>query len=206
MIRSKSMKKRIFLWGLSNGILALTIAALFWIGMGLGPSAGKVEWYVDALLMLVVYGSCGLCIWGALRLRKRSGFTRSDLRPSDPAQRAENRTIVHRFGLVVVVQAILVAAAVVCSLRFADQEVMWSLIALVISLHFIPLGRIFRVPPYYVVGVAGSVVAVSSFASIVALYRVMYLGVALGVVMLGSAGYLLWKAEELALHATGESP
>jgi hypothetical protein len=53
------MKTSIFLWGLSNGIIALTIAALFWLGLGLGPGASKAQWYVDALVMLAVYGCCG---------------------------------------------------------------------------------------------------------------------------------------------------
>ncbi|MBI3578623.1 MAG: hypothetical protein HY089_04335 [Ignavibacteriales bacterium] len=197
------MKKRIFLWGLSNGIIALTIAALFWLGLGLGPYADKVQWYVDALVMLVVYGSCGVSIWEAIRLRRRSGFQRSDLKPSDPDQRAENRRIVLGFVGVVVVQAILVALTVIWCLQFPGQDIMWSLIALIISLHFIPLGRVFKVRPYFFVGAIGSIVSISSFAAFIAPYRLMYLGVALGIVMIGSAAYLIWKADEIALKATG---
>jgi hypothetical protein len=198
------MRTRIFLWGLSNGIIALTVAALFWLGLALGPSADKVEWFVDALVMLLVYGSCGVCIWGAIRIRLRSGFQRADLKPSDPDQRAENRKIVLGFIKVVVVQAVLVVLTVVWCLQSASQEVMWSLIALIISLHFIPLGRIFQVRPYYFVGAIGGVLSLASFAPFIAPYRVMYLGVGMGIVMLGSAAFLLWKADEIALRASGE--
>jgi hypothetical protein len=199
------MKRRIFLWGLSNGIIALSIAALFWLGLGLGPSANKVEWFIDAFVMVVVYGSCGALVWGAIRLRRRSGFQRADLRPADPQQRLENSKTMHRFIWVVVIQTILVALAVVFSMRFASLDVLWSLIALIVSLHFIPLGKIFRVQAYYFVGAIGSVLAASSFLPFLAPFRMMYLGVALGIVMLCSAAFLLWKAEDLAPAAEGEA-
>ena len=199
------MRTRVFLWGLSNGIIALTIAALFWLGLGLGPYADKVEWFVDALFMLVVYGSCGVSIWAAVRLRRRSGFQRTDLKPSDPIQRAENRKIALGFVAVVVVQAILIAVAVILSLRIGAQELMWSVIALIISLHFIPLGRIFQVRTYYSVGIIGSIVSISSFAPIMAPHRMIYLGVALGILMLASAAFLIWKADEIALKSVNKA-
>jgi hypothetical protein len=199
------MRTRIFLWGLSNGIVALTIAALFWLGLALGPSADKVDWYVDTIVMLVVYGSCGASIWGAIRIRRRSGFQRSDLKPSDPDQRAENRKIVRGFVKVVVVQTLLIALTVPLCLHFDSQEVMWSLMALIISLHFVPLGKIFRVRTYYAVGIMGGIVSVSSLSPVLTPHNVMVLGVAMGIVMLGSAAFLILKADEIALKSTGET-
>jgi hypothetical protein len=199
------MKKRIFLWGLSNGIIALAIAALFWLGLGLGPHAGEVEWYVDVVVMVAVYGSCAACIWGAMRLRRRSGFKREDLKPSDPHQRSDNRKTVRHFMRVVSVQTTLVILAVIACWRYNSQDLLWSLIALIVSLHFIPLGKIFGVITYYHVGIIGSIFSVFSFAPLIAPYRMVFLGLTMGTVMLASAMYLIWKAEEIALKSVTDS-
>jgi hypothetical protein len=198
------MKRRVFLWGLSNGIIALTIAALFWLGLALGPHADKVEWFVDALVMVIVYSACGASLFGAIRLRRRSGFQRADLRPADPEQRSATLTIVKGFVGVAIVQAVLVAAVVIWSLHAATQDIMWCLVALVVSLHFVPLGRIFGVRPYCSVGVLGAVVSLSSMLWIASPHRVMYVGIGMGTVMLGSAAYLIWKSDQLASQPTSE--
>ena len=200
------MRTRVFLWGLSNGIFFLSLASLFWLGLGLGPYAGTVEWYVDALVMLLVYGSCGASLWGAIRIRRRSGFQRSDLRSSDPVQKSQNRRVVTGFLSVVTTQALLVGLAVVVCFPLGDKILMWSLIAMIVSLHFIPLGRVFGVRAYYIVGIVGTVLSLFSFAPGVAQFRMLYLGVAMGLLMLGSAVYLITKADEIALKSVREAP
>jgi len=199
-------KARLFLWGLSNGIIALTIATLFWMGLGLGPYAGSVEWYVDALVAVVVYGCCGICIWGAVRLRRRSGFRREDLRTSDPGQRSENRKTVLGFIKVVVAQSILIVAVVIWCLQPGNQELLWPLIAIVVSLHFVPLGIIFHVRAYCALGGVGTVVGLSSLLRVFDSCRMIYLGVSMGILMLATVAFLLRKADAMALKSVDETP
>ena len=199
-------KNRVFLWGLSNGIFALTIAALFWLGLGLGPYAGNVEWYVVALVTATVYGCCGACIWGAVRLRRRSGFTRDDLKPSDPRERSENRRTALGFVRVVVIQSLLVVAVVIYSLQPGNQELLWPLIAIVVSLHFVPLGIIFHVKAYCALGGVGTVVGLSSLLRVFDSCRMIYLGVSMGILMLATVAFLLRKADAMALKSVDETP
>jgi len=194
-------RKRLFLWGLSNGIGALSIAALFWFGLGLGPYADKVRWYVDAIVMLLVYGVCGALLWGAFLLRRRSGFQRVDLKSSTPEEQSVNRKTIVGFASVVLFQSVLVGSTVVSCLQFNVQALMWPLVALIVSLHFLPLGKLFAVRPYYYTGVIGSLVSLSSLSPFFDADRLMSLGIGMGVVMSGSAMYILWKANMIFLKS-----
>ena len=194
------MKRRIFLWGLSNGISALSVAGLFWLGLALGPYADRVDWYVDALVMLLVYGSCAACIWGAVLIRRRSGFKREDLKSSNSDLRTGNRKTVIAFLGVVVIQALLVGSAVIVCNHYDKPDLIWSFVALIVSMHFVPLGRIFGVSFYYWVGILGCIAAIGSFAC-PAPYRMMSVGIAMGTLMLASSAYLVWRGDALAPSA-----
>lgn len=92
------MNSRIFLWGLSNGVMMLSIAGTFWLGLGIAMAAARVHWLVSALSTGIQVGGCAALLWAAVRLRRRSGFKRSELRQSNGRATAEARHILIWFS------------------------------------------------------------------------------------------------------------
>ena len=198
------MTDRQFLWGLSNGVFALAIAGTFWLGWGFGPQLGDGGWILPALFSLVLYGTLALIVWRAARLRRRIGFRRSELKQADGRQRAETHKIMVGFVYIAIAQAVLIALAVVLSLRLGHNDFVGPWIALIVSIHFIPLGRIFHVKTYYFVGIMGSALSLVAFSPLFGGGRLMFLGGTLGILLWLSAMYMLWCADRIAAKAIKE--
>jgi hypothetical protein len=198
------MTDRQFLWGLSSGIMVLAIAGTFWLGYGFGPHLGDGGWLLPAVFTVVVYGTCGVIIWLGLRLRRRAGFKRSELKHADERQRAVTRKMMVGFLYVGIGQAVLIALAVPSCFLFGHEEFVAPSIALVVSLHFIPLGRIFHVQAYYFVGIVGCAISLISFPSVFGDGRLMFLGGTMGVLLWSSAIYIFWRADRIGAKALSE--
>jgi hypothetical protein len=198
------MTDRQFLWGLSNGIMALAIAGTFWLGWGFGPHFGEVGWTLDAVFTVVLYGLFAVIVWLAIRLRRRVGFKRSELKQGDERQRAESHRIMVGFVCIGVAQAILIALAVVLCFRLGHEELVGPSIALIVSLHFVPLGRIFHVRTYSLVGIVGTVISLLAFSPMFGSGRMMFLGGTMGVLLWLSAAYLYWRADRIGAKAIRE--
>ena len=185
------------LWGLSNGVLVFAIAGAFWFGMALGPVAfaiGVVPWL--AVLAVMVGGAAGL-VRAALRLRRRSGFRASDLRRTDP----ETRRIITGFRIVGLLEATLVAAAVLLCRRFGRLDLVWPAIGVAVSLHFLPLARLLNVPAYYVTALAGALVSLAALVGPFGPSRLLWLGVGMSAVMWISAIHVVYRADIIAARS-----
>jgi hypothetical protein len=198
------VNERQFLWGLSNGVTALAVAGAFWIGLGIGMVAPRVHWLVSALSMVVQVGGCASLLWAAVRLRRKSDFRRSQLRQSNGRNGMEARHIVAGFAWTVVVQTVLIGSAVFLCVRAHAEQMIWPSIGLVVSLHLIPLGKIFHVRAYYGTAVIGSLVSLATFAMGRDLYAVVYLGGGMAAAMWVSAVYLLSNASRITGRALRE--
>jgi hypothetical protein len=198
------MTDRQFFWGLSNGIIVLAIAGTFWLGMGFGPHLGETGWPLAAVFTVVLYGTCAAIVWLAVRLRRRVGFKRSELKQGDERQRAETHKIMVGFLRIGIAQTVLVALAVPSCLQLGHEELLGPSIALIVSLHFIPLGRIFHVRTYYFVGIVGSAISLVAFLPVFGSGRLMFLGGAMGVLLWLSAAYILWRADQIGARAIRE--
>jgi hypothetical protein len=195
---------RQFLWGLSNGIIVLTLAGIFWFGMGFGPRLSDGGWVVPAVFTVVVYGAGGVLVWRAIRLKRQVGFKSSELKLSDERQRAETHRIMVGFLTIGIAQTILIALAVPLCLSLEHEELVGPSIALIVSIHFIPLGQIFHVRTYNVVGIVGCVISLVAFSPIFGAGRLMFLGGTMGMLSWLSAVYILWRADRIAAKAIGE--
>jgi hypothetical protein len=183
-----------FLWGLSNGIAILGISGAFWCGLGLGPPAfavGITPWI--AVLVLMISGAAA-ALGAARALRRRSGFRRSDLQRSDP----ETRRIMVGMAIVAVVETALVGAAVLICVYVDRQDLLWPAIGVAISLHFVPLARLFNVSAYYITAAAGLAVSVVALRAPLGSIRLVWLGAGMSVVMWSSAVYLVRRAHVIA--------
>ena len=95
----------------------------------------------------------------------------------------------------------MVGLAVWLCIHEDSPQLIWPAIALVVSLHLIPLAKILHVRPYYVTAIAGSVVPIITFTRFDGVHAVVFLGAGMAMVMWGSAIYLLWKADAICARA-----
>jgi hypothetical protein len=195
---------RQFLWGLSNGVTVFAIAGAFWLGLGIGTVATDVGWLVCALSTAVQVGVCAALLWAAVRLRRRSGFLASELRQGNGRGTPETQHILTGLRWTIAAQTAVVGLAVWACVRAAAEPLIWPAIALVVSLHLLPLARIFHVRAYYATAAAGSAVSLVAFAMETHPYGVVFLAGAMATVMWLSAWYLLVNADKIAARATGE--
>jgi len=194
-----------FRWGLSGGVSAFAVAGAFWFGLGVSRILTvTTPWWVWALATGLQAGGLVGLLWAGFRLRRRSGFRRAELRQGDERQRAESAHIRTYFGWTAVVQALLIALVVWWCVHTHAVDRIWPCIGLVVSLHLIPLARIFHVRTYYVTAFGGSIVSVLGLARVPSPDAVPILGCALAAVMWISAVYLLWNADRIASRAVGE--
>ena len=98
----------------------------------------------------------------------------------------------------------LTALAVWLCVHAGAQTRIWPAIALVVSIHLIPLARVFHVREYYATAIAGSVVSILALTGLTGSHGVMFLGVGMAAVMWMSAIYLIRNADTVCARAVGE--
>ena len=198
------MSYRQFIWGLSNGVTVFALSGVFWLGLGIATVAAKFGWLVFILSTALQVGVGAALLWAAIHLRRKSGFRVSELRQSDGGRTPEIKHILSGFYWTVAWQTALIGIAVWVCVRTDAKQMIWPAIALVVSLHLVPLARIFHVRAYYATAATGSVVSLAAFAWGTGSYVVASLAGAMAIVMWVSALYLLWNADTIAAHAVGE--
>jgi hypothetical protein len=182
-----------FMWGLSNGVVVLSISAAFWIGLAAWTLGAAV--FLIALVPILLLG--GLLIWQGLRIRRLApGFSRASLRNAPKG--SSIRRIGIGFNVVGTMQTVSIGVVGFTCWKLNRTDLVWPLIGLVISLHFLPLGWIFSVRPYYVLGVLGTAVSLASLLGFTANTRPAVVGLGLGLLISGCALYLVANAAALA--------
>ncbi len=195
------MSRDQFVWGLSAGVIVLSVAAAFW--------AGLAAWTLGASVLLIgaapilVLG--GLLIWRGTRLRRQAaGFSRASVRAA-PRGSSIHRIFVGYQIVAAAQTAGIVLVGIACWVLHRS-DLLWPLIGLVVSLHFLPLGRLFSVRPYYFVGMLGTAVAITSLLGFDGAGRTVAVGLGLGLVLGGSAVYVIANAATLADEAVRNHP
>lgn len=185
-----------FLSGLSRGLVVLTIAAFFWIGLAAWGLRGNL-WTLALAPMLLAAGATAIGGW---RLGRRARTLRSsDVQGSEATS---IRRLTMWFRVISTLQTVfIILAGVLCS-WLERSDLLWPLIGLVVSLHFIPLGRLFRVRPYYATGIVGTVVSAVAILGFSGSEKLVVAGVGLSIVMVGSSAYVLANVERLVDEAT----
>ena len=188
------------MWGLSNGVVVLAISAAFWIGLA-AWTLGATVLPIAAAPILVLGG---LLIWQGLRVRRLApGFSRASLRNAPKG--SSIRRIGIGFNVVGTMQTLSIGVVGFTCWKLNRTDLVWPLIGLVISLHFLPLGWIFNVRPYYVLGVLGTAVSLASLLGFTANTRTAVVALGLGLLIGGCALYLVANAAALADSAIRRS-
>ncbi len=174
----------------------LAVSAAFWIGLAawtLGPGILLIAAVPIVLLS-------GFLIWRGVLLRRQSpGFTRKNLRNAPKG--SSIRKIAIGFNIVRTEQTLSIGLVGFICWTLHRLDLIWPLIGLVISLHFLPLARIFSVRPYYVLGMLGTVMSLISLLGFVGTARTVAVGIGLGLLIGSCAVYLVVNAASLADEA-----
>lgn len=190
------MSREQYMWGLSNGVMVLGMSATFWLAL----SAWTVGFgaFLIALVPVLVVG--GAIAAGAIRLRRRaSGFSPSSFRKASKG--SPTRRIIASFYTVTAVQWIsIVLVGVICT-ELRRTDLLWPLIGLVVSLHFLPLATVFGVRPYYVAGTVGAAIVMASIWALSGESRLVTTGLGLGLTAVACATYVIAKADSIADRA-----
>jgi hypothetical protein len=204
-------KRRQFFWGLSTGIVILGVAGAFWVM--LAATSACADWGPADRLPGAVRGE-SLAKWSAVVAlpalaiaigglgvrRKAAGFSRLDLRRPELIDGA--RAIQRRFRWVSLVQFAGCGLSAWLGTRFHREDLIWPGIGLVVSLHFAPFGFMFRMRPYLVAAVAGTVVAILALLLPVSVLRpaarFAFIGIGVGAVVWITAVYAILHADRLA--------
>jgi hypothetical protein len=185
-----------FIWGLSNGVTILSVSAAFWMGLAAWTLGAGVLLIAAAPILLL----SSILIWRAALLRRQApGFSRASLRSAPKG--SSIRRISVGFQIVGTTQALAIGLVGFTCWNLHRADLVWPLIGLVISLHFLPLGWLFAVRPYYVLGVLGTVIALISLLAFNGSARTVAVGLGLGLLIGGCAVYLVANAAALADEA-----
>jgi hypothetical protein len=186
------MSRDQFAWGLSNGITVLTISGVFWLSLGVWAIGLGV--LLVALPPILLVG--GILVWANVRLRRRfPKFSPGSLRGAPKG--SQTRKIILGFYAVTAAQWLsIVLVGGICS-ALNRTDLIWPLIGLVVSLHFLPLGRLFGVRPYYLLALLGTVITLVSIVGLTDGLRLASVGLGLGLLMIAGATYLIANADSL---------
>lgn len=198
------MGYRQFMWGLSNGIVVLTLSGTFWLGLA-AIKWSTVRGPLMASALLIIPSATALFV-GAIRIRRKAtGFKLSELRNADEFQRSTTKRTVVGFLWINLGQFLGIWVMGYLCYVYQRFDLIWPAIGLVVSLHFLPLGRLFHVPVYYITGVVGIAVCLIAALSPLGASRLLFVGLSMGVVVWVTATYLIRNGDQLAQGAVQDS-
>jgi hypothetical protein len=192
-------RHRQFFWGLSNGIIVLALATVFWFGIV--AAFGGRPWMLPMALSIVVLTPA--LLFGAIRVRRSAkGFGMADLKRAQGPGRDEIQRIRVCFRWATLVQALVISLVVGLAMHYHREDLVWPGIGLGVSLHFLPLAWAFHVRIYYATAIAGGAISLAALlapsASLDATTRIVFLGLGMGICMSATALYAALRANRLA--------
>lgn len=194
------MSYRQFMWRLSNGVLILTVAGGFWLGI-IGSIAHRPEIMGPAGILGLV-----LLLWGFVGLRRKSaGFSLAEMKNGTEEQRSSLRQIRRGLRWAMLIEIVLCSVAVGSVEYLRRPDLIWPALGIAVSLHFLPLGRLFRVRRYYFTGIAGAVVCLVAMVAFNAPANALFAAAGMCLNMWGTAAWLLASSDKIAVRAIAES-
>ena len=98
-------------------------------------------------------------------------------------------------------ETVLCSVAVGSVEYFHRLDLIWPALGIAVSLHFLPLGRLFRVNRYYFTGIAGTVMCVVAMVAFTAPENSVIAAAGMCLNMWGMAAWLLVRSEQIAVRA-----
>jgi len=175
-------------FGLGMAAIVTTVFGFFWFGWGMGY--GSVQWYCWVALYLA---AIALVVFAVRAMRAGKALMREHPQADDSFRRTMGR----RFGAISAAEFAACGVVLMLCIIFHRFDLLAAGISVVVGLHFIPLGGLFRFPVYY--WTAAAIVAADAAA--VLLLRGDAITVGTGV----ATGCVLWATALYALVAASRA-
>jgi hypothetical protein len=205
--------RRYIFEGFANGILILAVCALVWltgavycaicVRAGLDPLGDASRVDIPAAWLMLDFGLAAPLIIGSVKVRRLSRtFRTAELSPVSTALLEYRRRLRRRFLQIALTEWAGVSLAFLLGILFHRQDLIWPGASFIVCLHFVPLGSLFHLRPYYVLAAVGSVLCLIALltpaAAMNTAYRLLLVGASVGFSMWITAAYNVFKAHRLA--------
>ena len=187
-----------FVAGLADGVRVLAIAGGFWFALAAWNAGGSALIWTTGPVVI----SVGFLILKSWKLRQTSSFTRDQARNAPRGSATWKIRVA--FGIVGSTQTIAVIAVGSVCFALHRLDALWPWIGVIVSLHFIPLGWIFNLRAYYLVGLLGTVLSLAAILRLRGSATSIAVGVGLGLILTLCAIYILTRSESLVPIGTTE--
>jgi hypothetical protein len=181
--------KREVLIGMTTGAAFMWGFGAFWVLMGLFRGRPSSRWLRLSLLCVGIVLAASVAF-----LAKRAAQTPPSQVALTEQQIAANRDLVKRFNIVfgLEIAAILVAVVVLRALH--SPEYILCAIALIVSIHFLPLAALFESPVYYGTGLLGCAIGLVGFFIADTGMRQKVVGLSFGVLLWATCLWIVFSA------------
>jgi hypothetical protein len=169
--------------GAGRGALIVAMFGAGWLGWGLGLA------HAFTGLVGPVFGSVALLLWISSTYTIRKGRLFQKQYPPVPA--STRRAVQRSFFIVVLIEVVALAFVFILSSQIHRPDLGTDWAAMVVGLHFLPLGRLFRSAGLGIIGILITLWCVLCWALLRS--NALVISVSLG------TGILLWAASVSAL-------
>ncbi len=139
-------QKANIVFGLGNGALMMAIFGFGWLGWAF--AVGNM--FTLARMFLFYAATLGLLVIAILAIRKGKALRKIYSAAPDPAA----RKIAKQFGIVVILEFVGIAFAVLLDIVLHRPDLLAAWIGLVVGIHFLALAKLFNFRTYYWTGIA----------------------------------------------------
>lgn len=196
--------------GLSSGIIILALAGAFsifyagWAAVcvraGVNPlKPANVDFPLSWFIAIVAVFAA--LIWGGIAVRRMAPH--ASAAQKDAAARARSKQIARKFLWAVAAEWLAIGIVALVMMHFQRPDLAWPAILFVVSAHFAPLGRLFRVRIYYFTAAMGclatGIALAAPAASLGVGQRLFCASAGFGATAWLTAAYLILNARKLAM-------
>jgi hypothetical protein len=205
--------RRYIFTGFANGILILAVCAFVWLTGaiycaicargGLDPLGDASRVDIPAIWLMLNLGLASALIVGSVKVRRLSRIVGTDESSQSSAPLLEyRRRLRRRFLQIAGIEWAGVVIAFLLGILFHRQDLIWPGASLIVCLHFVPLGSLFHLRPYYFLAAAGLafclIALLTPAASMNTAHRLLLVGAGVGFSMWITAAYNVFAAHRLA--------
>jgi Family of unknown function (DUF7010) len=198
------MTYRQAIWGLSNGMVILALSGFFWLTLGLGLGLRLMTAVIEHPLLFLLLALLNpmflvvLLVAASHVRRQAAGFRFADLREPDGAIAPDNRRVLRRLRFVLLLEIFAIAVGGLVCFYIRRSDLVMPVIALILGVHFVPLGWVFGVRAYFVTGIVSTAVALLALFWLDEPTRTFVLGYGMGVTAWLTGLYLIQNADRIA--------
>jgi uncharacterized protein DUF7010 len=145
-------------------------------------------------------------LWGFVSLRRKSaGFSLAEMKNGTEEQRGLLRQIRRGLRWATLIEIMLCSVAVGSVEYLHRHDLIWPALGIAVSLHFLPLGWLFRVRRYHFIGMVGTVVCLVAMAAFNTPVSALVAAAGMCLNMWGTASWLLARSEQMTMQAIEKS-